>query len=304
VTGVADTTTMTFPSNRALILKRFKEIGLSSNEVKSYLSLLERDTLTVPEVSKLAGIPPPNAYRALERLMSKGLCISRPGPTKKYSASDPSLLEDKLLSELDTATQVDLDNLRKREKEILEKAKVTKENIGAMIRELKPQYECRQQKTDPLDYIEIIKDPYQIHKRFIQLVAGAREEIIAFCKPPYSGPKERLQEQFEQQVEPLQRGVRLKAIYEVPQDKEEIPWLLEALNSAAKYGEESRAIKRLPMKMVIFDERIALFALQDPVSKQISLTSQIVEHPALAESLKILFETLWGQAEDYHILKG
>jgi sugar-specific transcriptional regulator TrmB len=293
---------MNSPTYRALILKRFKEIGLSSNEVKSYLCLLERDTLTVPEISKLAGIPPPNAYRALERLMSKGLCISRPGPRKKYSASDPSLLEDKLIADLNAATKMDLDNLRKREKEILEKAKVARENIGAMIRELKPQYECRQQRTNPLDYIEIIKDPYQIHKRFMQLVAAAGEEIIAFCKPPYSGPKERLQEQFEQQAEQLRRGVRLKAIYEVPQDREEGLWLLEALNSAAKYGEESRVIKRLPMKMVIFDEKIALFALQDPISREISLTSQIVEHPALAESLKILFETLWGQAEDYHIL--
>jgi hypothetical protein len=29
-----------------------------------------------------------------------------------------------------------------------------------------------------------------------------------------------------------------------------------------------------------------------------------VEHQALAEALKLLFNTLWEQAEDYHILRG
>ena len=75
----------------SIILKRFKELGLSSYEAKAYLSLLERDTLTVPEISKLAGIPRPNTYDDLERLMIKGICISKPGNTKKYSSSDPEL---------------------------------------------------------------------------------------------------------------------------------------------------------------------------------------------------------------------
>jgi hypothetical protein len=48
-------------------------------------------------------------------------------------------------------------------------------------------------------------------------------------------------------------------------------------------GEEARVLKRLPMKMAIFDSRVVMYALVDPVSKQTSLTSQIVEHPALAE---------------------
>lgn len=288
--------------NTPTVLETFKDLGFNSHEAKCYLALLERGTLAVGDVSKLAGIPRTNAYDSLHKLTSKGMCIERPGDTKRYSASDPAILQERFLMERDKATEMELDSLREREKDILEGAKVARQRVDDVVKELRPRYEEAALKTDPLEYIEIIKDPYQIHKRFMQLVAGAREEIIAFCKPPYSGPKERLQEQFKQQTELLRRGVRLKAIYEVPQDREEGLWLLEALNGAAKYGEESRVIKRLPMKMVIFDEKIALFALQDPVSREISLTSQIVEHPALAESLKILFETLWGQADDYHTL--
>ena len=311
--------------NRTLILKRFKEIGLSSYEAKSYLSLLERDTLTVSEISRLSGIPRANAYEALEKLMSKGMCIAKPGHTKKYSASDPLMLQDKFLVEASSAAEIELENLGKKhketlekskavleaevknlnekEREILERAKVVKENITAVINQLRPQYEESRLETNPMDYIEIIKDPYQIQERFMQLCQEAKEEILVFTKPPFAGPRKRLEEQFEQQVEPLQQGIRIRDIYEMPKDKEEIEWWFKAIDTAVKHGEEARVTKELPMKMAIWDSRIVLFALADPVSKQISLTSQIVEHPALAKTLKVTFETLWAQAKDYHVLK-
>ncbi|MFQ6105075.1 MAG: helix-turn-helix domain-containing protein [Candidatus Glassbacteria bacterium] len=55
------------------VLKRLKELGLTDYEAKSCLSLLEKDTLTVTEVSKIAGIPRANAYEELEKLLVKGL---------------------------------------------------------------------------------------------------------------------------------------------------------------------------------------------------------------------------------------
>jgi sugar-specific transcriptional regulator TrmB len=333
---------------RIIILKRLKDIGLSSYEAKSYLSLLERDTLTVSEVSKLAGIPRPNAYEALEKLMSKGMCLSKPGDVKKYTASDPLLFQEKFLpetklatevelenlrkkekeileknrlaTEIDlenlrrkekeilekskAATQTELENLRKKEKEILEKSKTAQENISTMVEELKPLYERTRLETNPLDYIEIIKDPHRIHKRIMQLHAEAKEEILVFTKPPFTGPRQRLKEQIDQQAEALKTGVQIRSIYEMATDEDEKKWQFEMIERCARGGEEARVLKKLPMKMAIFDSRIVMYALVDPVSKETSLTSQIVEHPALAESLKILFQTLWQQAEDYHILKG
>jgi len=298
--------------NRALILKRFKEIGLSSNEVKSYLSLLERDTLSVAEVSKLAGIPPPNAYRSLDKLMSKGLCVSKPGPTKKYAASDPSSLEDKFLGQVDEAIKIELESFKeklhhgieKKEKEMSEKKQAAKENIKSLIQELTPQYESRQLETGPLDFIEVIKDPLQVHKRFMHLVSEAKEEILAFTKPPFSGPRKRLEEQAEPEKKVLRQGIRIRNIYEIPTEKEEIEWRFKDIDRAVKLGEEARVMKKLPMKMVILDRKIVMLALADPLSKQTSLTTQIVEHRDLANSLRILFDTLWEQAEDYHILEG
>jgi sugar-specific transcriptional regulator TrmB len=312
--------------NKTLILKRFKDIGLSSYEAKSYLSLLERDTLTVSEVSRLAGIPRANAYEALEKLMSKGMCTSKPGRTKRYSASDPLVLQEKFLSEASGITEIELqslsekhkeilekskaaleaelENLKQKEKQILERTKTLKENITSVIDQLKPQYEKSRLQTDPMDYIEVIRDSYQAHRKFMELVAQTQEEHLALVKPPYSGPREKLEEQIDQQAEPLKRGIRIRGIYQIPKDREEMEWMFKVIDMSAKRGEEARVIKKLPMKMAVFDSRIVLYALEDPVSKQPSLTTQIVEHRDLARSLKILFESLWEEAQDYHVLNA
>jgi sugar-specific transcriptional regulator TrmB len=325
-----------------LILKRFRDLGLSAYEAKSYLSLLQRQTLTVTEVAKLAGIPRTNAYDALEKLMTKGMCISKPGHVKKYSASDPSVLQEELLTKATAAAQAELaqvhekekqmlakhqngiEKLKRREREILqkyqaakqselrklnekkreirEKAESVKRNMANVVAELKPQYDTSRLETNPLDYIEIVKDPYQIHKRYMQLVGGAKEEILVFSKPPYAGDRKTLEEQFECWISMLDRGVRARSVIEIPKEEEERKWVLQRTQLAVSRGEESRVKERLPMKMAVFDSKTVILALEDPVSKHLSLTTQIVEHRSLAESLKILFETVWEQAEDYHIL--
>ena len=293
--------------NTPLTLSTLKNMGLSSYEAKIYLTLLERDTLTVPEISKLAEVPRPSAYEALDKLMSKGMCISKPGHTKKYSASDPTVLQERFFMEAEKSMETELQQLensfKEKQKEILEKNSSLKQNIGNLIQELRPQYQNSREATSPLDYIEIIKDRYQFHKRFMQLADEAKEEMLAFTKPPYTGPKQRLTEQTEQQAQLLRKGLKIRVIYEIPQDKEEFEWWFNDIDANVKYGEEARVIKELPMKMVIFDSRIVLFALEDPISKQPSLTAQVIEHAALAKSLKITFETFWERAEDYHILR-
>ena len=299
-------------------------MGLSPYESKSYLSLLEKDTLTVTEVAKIAGIPRTNAYEALEKLLAKGLCLARPGNTKKYSASDPISLKDKFLARADHAMEVEMANLSKKEKEFREKHetekkaklldlsnkekkiseenKTAKENINQIIEELKPQYKDSRANVDPLDFIEIIKDSQQIHKKFIQLNDEAKKEVLIFSKPPYSGPRKKLEEQADRQAKPLRRGIKIRTIYELPLNKEEMEWTFTILKEQVERGENARVIKRLPMKMAIFDMKIVLLAMKDPVSTGTTFTTQVVKHTDLAEGLTILFNHIWEQAEDYHIM--
>ncbi len=282
--------------DNVITIKRLRELGLTDHESRSYLSLLKKDVLTVSEISRLAGIPRANTYEALEKLLDKGLCISKPGKVKKYSAAGPSSLKEKVLPEFDNKAEIEMQTL-------LTKRKAIHENVGILVKELTPLYKNSRNENTPLDYIEIMKNPHQIHKRFIALVDNAKEEILAFVRPPYSGARKKLEEQNEQQTTLLRGGLVVKGIYEIPRDKEEMEWRYKIVDRMSKRGEESRVAKSLPMKMFVFDEKIAMYALEDPISGETFLTMQVVEHRALAKSLKMLFYHIWEQAEDYHILK-
>lgn len=283
----------------SVIEKRFRELGLSSYETKSYLSLLEKDTLSVTEVANLAKIPRTNAYEALGKLLTKGFCVSRPGKIMKFTAVDPALLEKKAVDVLDQTFESRLNKLYEEQDAIFSEKKAAREGVANLIDQLIPLFKSSRANGDPLNYIEIIKEPYQIHKRFTELTGEARHEILIFTKPPFTGPKEVLEEQAEKQAEPLCQGITIKSIYEIPGENDDLKWWYNSIHLAAKRGEKARVIRELPMKMAVFDEKTVMIPLKDPLTTDTSFTAQVVQHASLAKGLKILFETMWERAEDY-----
>jgi sugar-specific transcriptional regulator TrmB len=288
-----------------------KALGLTPYETKCYLALLQRGTLTVPEVSTIAGVPRSNAYDALEKMMSKGICVSRPGNTKRYSASPPDLLRESFILKLDEETESELHKfkrdqrtaLKEKEKEVLERKKAAEADITRVMKDLQPDYEKSRKQTDPLDYIEIIKDPYLAYKRFSDLIGQSKEEMICFVKPPFASTKEDWEEEGKRQNKLMQKGVRIRTISEIPKDNEIRECFYRQAEEGGKFGLETRTIKELPMKMAVFDSRTVTLSLEDPISGQVSLTTLVIKHRALAQSLKLLFDSLWEQAQDYHILE-
>ena len=59
-------------------------------------------------------------------------------------------------------------------------------------------------------------------------------------------------------------------------------------------GEEARFVPHLPLKLVIIDESIVLFGMEDPVAGSPDLTLLVIEHPSLAQILKIAFGAVWA----------
>jgi sugar-specific transcriptional regulator TrmB len=282
------------------LVERIKQLGFSEYEAKCYLALFERELLTVSEVSRLAGVPRPNAYEAMEKLMAKGLCVSIPGKMKRYAASDPWFLREKSLGTLNVFTESELDSLEKKRKEILERHRSFQENIEGIAGELEPLFIKSRTDGSPLDYIEILKDPFRIHRKVIQLCSEAKREMQVFTKPPYSfSTKEQQLEQLRPQLDALRRGVRIKTIYEAPSGDIERRSLIESARESFVSGEEAKAVDSLPIKLAIFDQRIVLFALVDPIIGKPSVTSLVADHQALAQSLVMLFDSFWAKAMDY-----
>jgi len=281
------------------LLNTLGKAGLSPYEARCYLALLEKETLTVSEISQLADVPRTNAYGALEKLLAKGICVSRPGRQKQFSAVSPGSVRDHLYRMAEEKAAAGFAEVKLREREI--KARVTseREEASSLFQTLDPLFQNRLQKTDPLDYIEVIKDPKQAHRRYLELVEKTEQELLVLAKPPFSGTKEDLLRQEELVKRQMQQGLKLRSVYEIPEDEEMRSWLFAIIERVARAGAGARVTPRLPLKACIFDSHSVMLTLEGPVSGRTSLTTQVVEHHALAESLRILFETLWLEADEF-----
>jgi len=245
-------------------------LGLTSYEAKTYLALVRRDSFAAADVARLAGIPRQRIYDVLASLVEKGLAANRPGSPVKYAAIAPELAIERLLA------------IRRDEFEKLE------HDSRVMIEALAPAYADGQKESDPLEYIEVLRDRGAINDRFEELQEGIQREILVFTKPPYAKPA---QENVQGLAVTRMRTAR--SIYEFSAFDD--PAFTDGVRRFITAGEEARFVAELPLKLVIIDEIIVMFGMEDPVAGSSELTMVVVEHEALARLLKIAFDAVWAQ---------
>ena len=137
-------------------------LGLTSYEAKAYLTLIRRDSFTAAQVARQSGLPRQRIYDVLGSLVQKGLAVARPGNVVKYAATAPELAIDQLL----TAHRDDLSRMER--------------DARQMVADLKPAFEAGQVQTDPLEYIEVLRDRRAINERFAELQNAVKKEILVF----------------------------------------------------------------------------------------------------------------------------
>ena len=270
----------------SVIIETVKKYGFTEYEAKCYLALFEKESLSVGEIANLAGVPRANIYGIMQKLLAKGLCVSLPGAIKKYSASDPGIFRNELNKSLDES----------------------RKTIDSLTTELASLYQKSRANGNPLEYIEVLKNPEQIHRKYIELYSKAHKEVLGFSKPPFSySTKEQLDEQGAAQFEAAKRKVLQRGIIQMPRREEVKPYFenliatRRILKGNKKY-QVLRFIDELPVKLHIFDEKVCFFGLEDPVKTKTSLTMLLTEHEAMAKSFKLLFQTFWRKAHDYYII--
>ena len=249
-------------------IERLTRLGLTSYEARAYVALLRRDSMTAAETARLAGLPRQRVYDVLSSLVEKGLASTRPGRALKYSATAPEQALERLIA----AHRQQLSELER--------------DTVAMIEQLTPAYLAGQVHTDPLEYIEVLRDRKAINERFSELEAGIKREILVFTKPPYATPIQEDTEGLE-----VVRSHRARSIYEY--SALEDPAFSDAVRRYIAAGEDARFVPSLPLKLVIIDEQIVMFGIEDPVAGRSALTMIVVEHPSLAQLLKIAFDAVW-----------
>lgn len=244
------------------------KLGLTTYEARAYVALLGRDSFTAAQVARQAGLPRQRIYDVLGSLIQKGLAAGRPGTVVKYAATAPDLAIERLVA------------VRRRILDDLERTAAT------LVEELTPAYRSGREQTDPLEYIEVLRDKGAINERFAELQASVKDEILVFTKPPYAKP-------LQENVEGLDvsRSHCARAVYEWSAFGD--PAVAEGVRRFIEAGEEARFVESLPLKLVIIDEEIVMFGMEDPVASGGDLTMMVVEHPALATILKCAFDSVW-----------
>ena len=251
------------------LIDRLVRLGLTTYEAKAYASLVRRDSYTAAQVARQAGLPRQRIYDVLASLVEKGLASTRPGAVVKYAAIAPDAAIDRLVA----ARRIEMLELERDAVEV--------------IAGLGPQYEAGQVHSDPLEYIEVLRDRGAINERFAELQAGVKREILVFTKPPYATPPQENVEGIEVTRTHEARSVYELSILDDPATRDGVRRFIDA-------GEEARFVPEVPLKLVIIDEAIVMFGMQDPVGGREELTIMVVEHHALAQTLKLAFDSVWA----------
>ena len=224
------------------LVAQLTRLGLTSYEAKAYLALIRRDSFTAAQVARQAGLPRQRIYDVLGSLVQKGLAVGRPGDVVKYAAISAGAGHR-------AAARAAARRLAELERD-----------APSMVDTLKPAFEAGQEHTDPLEYIEVLRDRRAINERFAELQAQVKREILVFTKPPYATPPQENVEGLEvsQDARGAQR-LRVLASSTIPPSTRGVQRFIEA-------GEEARFVRALPLKLVIIDETIVMFGMEDPVA--------------------------------------
>jgi sugar-specific transcriptional regulator TrmB len=91
------------------IIQEFLRMGISAQEVRAYISLLEQEYVTGYQLSKSAGIPSSKIYSVLNRLLDKGFVIAANTRPVRYVPKPP----EELLSGIREDFRATLDALEK-----------------------------------------------------------------------------------------------------------------------------------------------------------------------------------------------
>jgi sugar-specific transcriptional regulator TrmB len=253
---------------------RLVRLGLTLYEARAYVALVRRDASTPAEVARLAGVPRPRIYDVLDSLAGKGLAGDRPGRTAKFVATPPERV---------TAQLIDAHRSR---------VAALEDDARELVDELRPAYQDSTRHTDPLDYIEVIRAPDAVAARFNDLQASVEREMLVFAKAPAAMSIDKNVIGLD-----LARRGLLRSMYEFSFLRDEAQ--LAGVRAFLDAGEQARFVEQLPMKLGIIDERMVLFTLPDPIAGREDLTTLVIEHPYLARTLKIGFESVWAAGASF-----
>lgn len=253
-----------------------EELGLTNYEARVYLALIRRDVFTAAEVAREAQVPRQRVYDVLEGLTRRQLALLRPGKVAGYSAVAPETAVHRLMEQ------------QRRSLGRLERLS------DELAQELLPTWASGRTHTDPLDYVEVLRDAADISERFARIQSEAERELLSFSRPPWVNPPAENVAGIEASARLHAAGRTIRSLYSI--DVLDDAEVLDVVRRFVEVGEEIRIAENLPLKLVIADGSTVLCDMPDPVARSGATTSLVIRHPSLAEALRLAFHAVWDES--------
>ena len=255
------------------MIEKLTAIGFNVYESKAYKVLLSQGLLAASELSELAGIPQGRIYSVLKSLEQKGFCNVFSGPVKKFGAVNPKVAFQGLLQEKERALK----------------------EMEALSCELEEVFENREDDQAPLEFIQILTSKQSQVNKFDDLIQRSETTLYSFNKKPYATGFMRKMDEIINASAPLRKiikkGVSVKAIFEA--EDHHIQEFTRMVSYYQDIGEEIRICDKLPLKMLLSDNKNAMVSMKSLGVTKFKLTSMVVEHSDLTNALTELFEMYW-----------
>lgn len=242
--------------------RALEAVGLSTQEERTYLLLLDQPGLTPAELARLLEESDRLTGSSLSLLEAKGL-VSRSSGGAGYLPAPPDVVIKALVE---------------RKYEELQR---TEHSITWLLKRVR---EAAARRRPREEILEIVTGEDALAARLDQLQRTARQEVLGFITSecPYRAP----QRTFEQACT---RGVRIRMIYD--RETLEIPDMLETARRQFAIGGQVRIASSVPVTLAIFDRKLSLVPEYDGVQGAL-----LVGTSALLDALVKFFETVWERA--------
>jgi DNA-binding CsgD family transcriptional regulator len=241
-------------------------LGIGEFGESVYRAVLAAPDASVAGVAAVVRATPRRVGRALAELVELGLVRRLDG--RRYVPLPPEAAIDMLVHR----RRAELDRVR-----------------GAAA-ELVDAFRLRDLQARPEGLVEIVAGTEAVRKRSVEFEYGQRSEILSFDRPPYATPPAGYDEVGTERAL-LERGVEMRIIYDA--EALQMPGRLRTVTQLVGLGERARTLPGLPLKLYVYDRRLALIPL---AANRPTDAMAIVHRSALLDALVALFEAYWERA--------
>lgn len=254
----------------------FKQLGLDGRAVSVYWAMLRQARADAAEVAAATRLPDGVVCEAIARLREFGLLHDSREFPGSYIAATPRAGLTALLADRREA-------LAREERALaaVEVAAVTFADEAERMQQRLPF--C----AELLEGIDVIRS------RLADLAVGAREELLSMSPGGPQTPETIAASQpLDERM--LRRGVRMRSVFldSVPNERNSRKWV----EWLASLGAETRSVPVLPVRLKIYDRRVAV--VQADVGSTEVRAAQI-EIPGVVQGLVALFEHVWESAQPF-----